>query len=192
MSIGLKPELSPDKASMLTLVMALAICDTIHEVTGLDSRIKWPNDIVVNGKKVCGMLTEMEAELDCIHSVVIGIGINVNQQEMPEEIRETATSLFLESGEKIIRAHIIEKAMEYFEDYYAQFMEKGDLSLLKEAYNARLVNMDAGVRVLDPRGEYEGIAKGINTEGELLVERNGETVRVYAGEVSVRGVYGYV
>lgn len=192
MSIGLKPELSPDKASMLTLVMALAICDTIHEVTGLDSRIKWPNDIVVNGKKVCGMLTEMEAELDCIHSVVIGIGINVNQQEIPEEIRETATSLFLESGEKIIRAHIIEKAMEYFEDYYAQFMEKGDLSLLKEAYNARLVNMDAGVRVLDPRGEYEGIAKGINTEGELLVERDGETVRVYAGEVSVRGVYGYV
>lgn len=192
MSIGLKPDLSPDKASMLTLVMALAVCDAVREATGLDSQIKWPNDIVVNGKKICGMLTEMEAELDCIHSVVIGAGINVNQKEFPEEIRETATSLYLESGNSMIRAELIEKTMCYFEEYYEKFMEAGNLAPLQKAYNDRLVNCDMKVRVLDPRGEYEGIAKGVDELGELLVERDGSITKVYAGEVSVRGVYGYV
>lgn len=192
MSIGLKPELSPDKASMLTLVMALAVCDAIHGVSGLDSRIKWPNDIVVNGKKICGMLTEMEAELDCIHSVVIGVGINVNQKEFAEEIRETATSLYLESGNSMIRAELIERTMHYFEAYYEKFMEAGNLAPLQKAYNDRLVNCDTKVRVLDPRGEYEGIARGVDESGELLVERDGSITKVYAGEVSVRGVYGYV
>ena len=192
MSLGLRPEIPPDKASMLTLVMALAVCDAIRETTGSDAKIKWPNDIVINGKKVCGMLTELEAELDCIHSVVVGIGINVNQTQFDPEIAQTATSLFMESGRKVIRALLVERVMHYFEKYYAVFMEKGDLSGLKEAYDERLVNLNTGVRVLDPKGEYDGTARGIDEKGQLLVERDGEMIKVYAGEVSVRGVYGYV
>ena len=192
MSIGLKPDFAPDKASMMTLVMALAVCDAVRDITGLDSKIKWPNDIVVNGKKICGMLTEMDAELDCIHSVVIGVGINVNQAEFDEEISATATSLYLESKQKVIRAALIESVMQYFERYYEQFMREGDLSELQKEYNDRLVNLDAKVRVLDPKGEYDGVARGIDNLGELLVERDGGIVKVFAGEVSVRGVYGYV
>lgn len=192
MSVGLKPDLSPDKASMLTLVMAMAVCEATCEITKLDCKIKWPNDIVVNGKKICGMLTEMEAELDCIHSVIVGVGINVNQKQFPEEISKTATSLALESGSNIIRASLVERILFYFEHYYEQFVECGDLTFIREAYNQKLVNRNASVRVLDPKGEYDGIARGIDEQGELLVEVDGEIVKVYAGEVSVRGIYGYV
>lgn len=192
MSIGLVPDFSPEKASMLTIVMALAVHLAVSEVTGLDSGIKWPNDIVVNGKKVCGILTEMDAEMDYIHSVIIGVGINVNQKQFPEEISATATSLMLEKGESVIRAKLIERVMYYFENYYETFLETLDLSGLAEAYNNALVNKDKSVRVLDPKGEYDGIAKGIDESGELIVETEKGTKKVYAGEVSVRGIYGYV
>ncbi|MDD2972912.1 MAG: biotin--[acetyl-CoA-carboxylase] ligase [Lachnospiraceae bacterium] len=193
MTLSLKPEFTPDKASMLTLVMAQAVTNAIEEASGLSSGIKWPNDIVVNGKKVCGILTEMSAELDYIHYVVIGVGINVNLPEVSEELKVTATSLFIEGRKKIMRAQIIERVMHYFEEYYELFLQTEDLSGLLNVYNHSLVNCDREVRVLDPKGEYIGTARGINELGELLVEKaEGEIVRVYAGEVSVRGLYGYV
>lgn len=196
MTILLRPEFAPDKASMLTLVMALSVADAICEVTGLDAGIKWPNDIVVNKKKVCGILTEMNAELDYIQYVVIGVGINVNNNavdEFPEEIRQSATSLKIESGMRISRAVILERVLAHFEKNYHIFTGTLDLSMLLKSYDARLLNLNAEVRVLDPKGEYTGIARGINPAGELLVEKeNGEVIPVYAGEVSVRGLYGYV
>ena len=196
MTILLKPRFIPDKASMLTLVMALSVADAIAEATGLSAGIKWPNDVVVNKKKVCGILTEMNAELDYIQYVVIGVGINVNNnspEEFPEEIRQTATSLKIESGMQISRAALLERVLAHFEKNYNIFTKKLDLSALMEAYDARLLNLNAEVRVLDPKGEYTGIARGINPAGELLVEKeNGEVVPVYAGEVSVRGLYGYI
>ena len=196
MTIMLKPDFVPDKASMLTLVMALSVADAITETTGLQTGIKWPNDIVVNKKKVCGILTEMNAELDYIQHVVIGVGINVNNgspEEFPEEIRQTATSLKIESGTQICRAALIERVLFHFEKNYDTFVRFLDLSGIMEAYDKHLLNLDAEVKVLDPKGEYTGIARGINATGELLVEKeNGDIVQVYAGEVSVRGLYGYV
>lgn len=196
MTILLKPQFVPDKASMLTLVMALSVADAIVEATGLDAGIKWPNDVVVNKKKVCGILTEMNAEPDYIQYVVIGVGINVNNnspEEFPEEIRQSATSLKIESGMQISRAALLERVLAHFEKNYNIFTGKLDLSALMKAYDARLLNLNAEVRVLDPKGEYTGIARGINPAGELLVEKeNGEVVPVYAGEVSVRGLYGYI
>ena len=121
-SVLLKPEVSPDKASMLTLVAAMAVAKAITETTGLVSQIKWPNDIVVNKKKVCGMLTELSAEMTRINYVVIGIGINANNKEFPDEIKETATSLFIESGKHIKRAAVIEAVGRYFEQYYDEFI----------------------------------------------------------------------
>ncbi len=196
MTIMLKPDFAPDKASMLTLVMALSVADAIAETIGLQAGIKWPNDVVVNSKKVCGILTEMNVESDYIQYVVIGVGINANNgslEEFPEEIRQTATSLKIESGVHISRAALIERVLFHFEKNYDIFVSSLDLSELMEAYDKRLLNLDAEVRVLDPKGEYSGIAKGINSSGELLVEKeDGSIAQVYAGEVSVRGVYGYV
>ena len=102
MSILLRPEFPPERASMLTLVMAMAIARGIREVTGLDAGIKWPNDIVADGKKLCGILTEMSTEMEYIRYVVIGIGINVSMKEFPEELKQKATSLELCLGLSLI------------------------------------------------------------------------------------------
>lgn len=125
--------------------------------------------------------------------VIVGIGINANMTEFPEEIRETATSLYLEKGEQADRENVIAKIMAAFEIYYKKFLETLDLSLLKEEYDSRLINLGRQVTVLAPSGSYSGICRGIDMEGELLVDlADGQQKRVSSGEVSVRGVYGYV
>ena len=194
MTVVLRPQCRPEKASVLTLVMALAVLKAVSEQIPQKCSIKWPNDIVVNGKKICGILTEMSAELDGIHYVVIGTGTNVNQEFLAEEIQETATALRIECGHQINRATLVARTLYYLEKYYAIFEENWDFSGLVNEYNQFLVNRDREVCVLDPKGAYEGTARGINENGELLVERksDGELVQVYAGEVSVRGIYGYV
>lgn len=193
MSILTRPELHPSCASMLTLVAALAVSEAVETVCGVRPSIKWPNDIVLNGKKLCGILTEMSTELECIHYVVTGIGINANMESFPEEISAVATSLFLETGEKVKRSRLIGAVMESFEKYYDRFMEIGDMSGLQEEYNSRLANAGRQVRVLSPGNEYTGTAVGIDETGELLVKMDdGEIRRVISGEVSVRGIYGYV
>lgn len=193
MSILLRPVFSPAKAPMVTLVMALSVAQAIADVTDLEVKIKWPNDIVVNKKKVVGILTELTMETDYIQYLVCGVGINVNQTEFPENISATATSIYLEGGKKVNRAGLIEKVMERFEDNYETFCKTEDMSGLIEAYNRVLVNKETQVRVLDPKGEYNGLSHGINEMGELIVEKqDGAIENVYAGEVSVRGIYGYV
>lgn len=197
-TIVVRPTFIPDQASMITLVMALSVAEAIHEVTGLQTGIKWPNDIVVNGKKVVGILTEMSMtpEMNEIQFLVAGVGVNVNQEgveEFPEELRGTATSLKIESGRQIDRVELLTKILARFEEDYETFERTVNLSGLRARYESRLVGRDAWVRVLDPAGEYTGISRGITETGELIVEKEtGETVLVYAGEVSVRGLYGYV
>lgn len=193
MSLLLRPELQPSSAPMLTLVMAVSVVRVLRRQTGADIRIKWPNDIVLDGKKLCGILTEMSAELGYIHYVVIGVGINVNQPEFPEEIADRAVSLMQAAGAPVLRAPLIAEVLREFEAYYRIFMATGDLSGMQQEYNRLLVNVGRKVRVLEPGHEYEGCTDGINEKGELLVRREDGTVTaVYAGEVSVRGIYGYV
>lgn len=194
MTLLLRPQCRPEKASVLTLVMAVSVLEAIKELLSQPCAIKWPNDIVVNNKKVCGILTEMSAELDGIHYVVIGAGINVNQEQMAKEIQDKATSLYIEGRELIKRAQLVARVLHYFEANYAIFEKTWDFSGFVDKYNQYLVNRDREVRVLDPKGEYDGVARGINENGELIVERrsDGQTELVYAGEVSVRGIYGYV
>ena len=193
MTILLYPEISPLKAPQLTLVMAIAVAEGIKEVTGLDTKIKWPNDIVVNGRKICGILTEMSTEIDYINHVVIGAGINVNQDDFPEDIRKTASSLKMELGKQVKRSELIAAIMKSFEKDYEIFVKTEDLSGLQELYNSMLVNLDRDVKVLEPGNEYEAHALGINKTGELIVRTDeGEEKEIYAGEVSLRGVYGYV
>lgn len=195
MSLLLRPVFSPDKASMLTLLAAHSVAGAIEAVTGLPAAIKWPNDIVINRKKTVGILTEMSlgVEQAAIDYIVIGIGINVNNTAFPEDIRDMATSLYLEKGERVSRSVLIAESMRRLEADYEAFLETEDLSAILQDYNAHLISMNKEVRVLDPKGEYTGISRGMDAQGELLVERaDGEIIKVYAGEVSVRGLYGYV
>ena len=193
MTILLRPDIMPVKAPMLTLVMAVSVAEGIRQVAGLDTKIKWPNDIVLNGKKICGILTEMSTEIDYINYVVIGVGINVNQDTFPEELQNTATSLKIESGHMYRRPELIAAIMERFEKNYESFLLTEDLSGIQGIYNDMLVNKDREVRVLEPGNEYHAYAEGINEKGELIVKTpDGEERHIFAGEVSVRGIYGYV
>lgn len=193
MTIVLRPDIRPELASMVTLVMGLSVAKAIGSLYPVSVGIKWPNDVVVNGKKICGILTEMSAEMTGIHYLVIGTGINTNVEEFPEEIQSVATSLIKELGEKVNRAELIAACLKYFEEYYEKYIAAGNLAPLKEDYEALLLNRNNKVRVLEPNHEYTGLSLGINEDGELLVEKEDGTVTaVYAGEVSVRGVYGYV
>lgn len=194
MSFLLRPQIQPENASMLTLILAMAGRKAVEEVTGLRSQIKWPNDLVVNGKKICGMLTEMSAEMDEVHYIVAGIGINVNSKTFAPELKDKATSLSLELGRDVPRSDVIAAYGKAFEEYYEKFLQTQDMSLLIEEYNQCLVNMNRGVRVLEPQNDYSGVSLGINAQGELLVRRDDtkDVVAVRSGEVSVRGIYGYV
>ena len=193
MSLVRRPDLPPASASMVTLVGAMAVTAAVGRETGLSCQIKWPNDVVSGGRKVCGILTEMSAELDCIHYIVMGMGINTGQREFPEELREKATSLLLECGRPVNRCRLAAAVLEEFEGLYARFLEDGDLRGLAAEYNSRLAGLGREVRILDPAGAYTGVSRGIDEEGRLLVEMDGgDTRRVVSGEVSVRGLYGYV
>ena len=192
MSLLLRPEFPPVKAPMLTLVMALAVARALRERTGVDVQIKWPNDLVVQGRKICRILTEMSTEMTWINYVVIGIGINVNQNEFPEELKDCASSLKMETGRRFRRSHLIAAVMEHFEMYYEQFLQEGSLAGFRKEYNELLVNKDRQVKILEPGNHYEAYALGINDAGELIVEKeDGSVQNIFAGEVSVRGIYGY-
>lgn len=193
MTLMIKPDINPNNASMLTLVAALAVAKAITSVTGEEALIKWPNDIVVNSKKVCGILTEMNAQFDYINHIVVGIGINVHNESFPEEISQMASSLMIEAGGKRFhRAQIIAETMSYFEQYYDTFLKTQDLSALVREYDELLVNRNKSVRVLDPKEPFDGKAMGITPRGELIVDTWESRKLVSSGEVSVRGIYGYV
>ena len=191
MSILLRPKFEPQYAPTLTLVMGMAVAKAVKKL-GFDVSIKWPNDVVVSHKKICGILTEMGVRDGKIDYAVIGVGINVNIREFPEEMADKATSLYLESGSEFDRSQIPGLVMEAFEEYYEKFAATCDLSGLKEEYEGILANYNQPVRVL-AKEPYEGVARGITDGGELLVEKtDGTIVAVSAGEVSVRGLYSYV
>ena len=192
MSILLRPAFEPQYAAMLTLVMGLSVAQAVQDLN-ISVSIKWPNDVVVSRKKICGILTEMGLENGKIREVVIGDGINVNLEEIPEELQDKATSLYLETGKKYDRNRIIGLVMEKFEKNYEKFIQTCDLSLMLDEYNAMLANRNQPVRILDKISPWEGTAAGINEQGELLVrDDTGEIRTVRAGEVSVRGLYSYV
>ena len=197
----LRPQLKPESVSMLTLVMAQAVAEAIKEKAGLPVGIKWPNDIVVSKKKVCGILSEMKLEQQECAYCVIGVGINVEQASFPEELKDKATSLYEEmntskgeiSHRKPKTEDLLISILSHFEELYESVSEAKSLLPMQERYNALLVNKDNEVRVLEPGNAYNGVARGITPFGELLVERTDHSLeKVYAGEVSVRGLYGYV
>ncbi|ROR28578.1 BirA family biotin operon repressor/biotin-[acetyl-CoA-carboxylase] ligase [Mobilisporobacter senegalensis] len=193
MTLVLKPGIKPADASMITLVAGLSVCKAIQKLYGANCLIKWPNDIVINGKKICGILTEMSTEFDYINHLVVGIGININTMEFPEELKLTATSIEKECGSRVLRSELIAAIMKEFELNYNIFMETCDLEGLMKDYNKYLVSINKEVVIIEAGQKYEAIALGINKNGELRIRtKDGEEKNVFSGEVSVRGIYGYI
>lgn len=189
----LRPDVEVSRASMITLVSALALAKAIEKVTGLNTLIKWPNDVVANGKKLCGILTESSTDLEYINYVVVGIGVNVNQTFFPAELTDKASSLLLELGHSVNRGAVLGEFLNRFEAYYEIFIETEDMSGLIDTYNEMLVNCGREVKIIEKDRERILKAIGIDENGGLIVE-NPEGVResIISGEVSVRGLYGYV
>lgn len=199
MTLLLRPEILPVKVSGLTLLAALALTKAVKKVCDVDAQIKWPNDVIIAKKKICGILTEMSSEENYIHYVVVGIGINANTTAFPEEIEKTATSIYLQTGKMVDRMELTAVWVQSFCEYYEQFVRQQDLSFVIEEYNSVLANKDEEVRVYYGMVEQTalentdiGIARGIDKDGALLVEAEGRMKRIVSGEVSVRGIYGYV
>ena len=195
MSMVIRPQIETASVSMLTLVAALAVAKALEQMGIYEKQtpcIKWPNDLVLHKKKICGILTELTLAGTSIDYVIIGIGINVSNQMFPEEIKHTASSILLETGQDIDRESLIVGVWDCFAAYYELFLHTQDFSRLKEEYEMYLVNKHQNVSVLDPTGTYEGTAIGITKKGELIVDTGTEQRLVSSGEVSVRGIYGYV
>lgn len=194
MSIILKPQIEPQDAAKITQIAAAAVWKAINQI-GVITQIKWPNDIVLNGKKVCGILTEMSGELNRLNYLVVGIGINANidNNEFPKEIQNMATSLKNETGKEINRRELVALILNNFEALYNKLIDDNSteeaIKICKE--NSALIGKD--VRLIIKGEEKEGKAVDINGDGELIVkDKEGNISKVISGEVSVRGLYGYI
>ncbi len=187
MSLLLKPDIPPDEISQITLIAGLAVCRAV----GNDAIIKWPNDVVINSKKICGILTELAAEDDMISYVVCGIGINVNTEKFDAELAERATSLLIETGKKHKRAEIVQSVLTEFEALYKEFLKNRLDNILPE-YEKMCVTIGREVNVVYRNKSINGMAAGIASDGSLIVDTPEGRITVSSGEVSVRGMYGYI
>jgi BirA family transcriptional regulator, biotin operon repressor / biotin---[acetyl-CoA-carboxylase] ligase len=184
-SIVLRPPLSPAAAPILTLLAGVAAHNSVRSTTGLRVDIRWPNDLLVNGKKVCGILTEMKAEVDRLHTVVLGIGINVNHGSMPKELRDIATSLALEGGRHYSRLHILAELLRDVERYYHMLLKEGNAAIVREWSAASSYANGKRVRVKAGECEYSGATAGMDASGALKIRRdNGRQELLVAGEIT--------
>ena len=200
MSLLLRPSFEAQKASQMTLLSAMAVTESVQRALAQacgeyapECQIKWPNDVLIRDKKICGILTEMHSKPDGSYYVVIGIGMNVNLTEFAPELQDKATSLLLETGKKFDRDMLIRYFGESFWHFYTSYETKGDLSEITDDYDRMLVSRNRRVRIEGTEAKMIGTALGINKDGELLVKTDdGQITAVRSGEVSVRGIYGYV
>ncbi|SHE72384.1 BirA family transcriptional regulator, biotin operon repressor / biotin-[acetyl-CoA-carboxylase] ligase [Thermoanaerobacter uzonensis DSM 18761] len=192
MSIILKPNIQPQEAINLTQVAAISVVKAIEEVFHVESKIKWPNDIILNNKKVCGILTEMSSEIDKINYVIIGIGVNVNCDNFPEELKGKATSLYLETNSKVDRKKLTASILNNLEFYYNAYLQKGFV-YIRPICIEKSITIGRQIKVIANEGEIEGKAVTIDNNGSLVVEtKEGKRLSIMSGDVSVRGLLDYV
>ena len=186
-SVILKPETQPENLSKITLIAGISLAKAVSAVSGLDVGIKWPNDLIINSKKVAGILTELFLKDDG-KCVILGIGVNVENAGFPKEISDIATSVKIESGIEIKKEDILKKFLEIFEEDYEMFLSGGFLAF-KSEYEIKCKTLKKEIRVITPTEEYTAFSVGISDNGELIIEKGEETITLNSGEVSVRGIY---
>lgn len=186
-SVILRPDFLPQEAPKCTLLAAVAVTKAIYDVTGVKVGIKWPNDILYNGKKLVGILTEMSAEMERINYIVIGIGIDVNisVEEMPEDIRDIATSLSQITGKEVSRLKLLNKLLYHLEQLYIMAQKQNFAPILDE-WRKYSITLNQEIKVISGNNVTYGKAVDIDDDGALLVKINGQIKRVLAGDVSIR------
>lgn len=192
MSIILKPDIDPQSVAKVTQIGAAALVTALKDF-GIQAYIKWPNDIILNGKKVCGILTEMSAEINKVNYLVMGIGINVNidADEFPEELRKTATSLSCETGHKISRKELLSSFLKNFEILYDEFIHKDNIKDTINICRENSILIGKEVKIIKRNEEFFGKAVDLSDSGELIVQYpDGSIEEIVSGEVSIRGISG--
>ncbi len=187
-SMILRPAMPPSKTSVITLLTAVAVAEALLLLTDMDVKIKWPNDILIKGKKIAGILTEISMEMDSIDFIIIGLGLNVNTSldEMPEAIQQTATSFFIETGLPVSRAAIIRAYLEKFEHYYG-ILGKHGFKPVMDRWKALsgIIGKQVDIDVMGNR--YKGMVEDIDNDGVLILcDKNGDYHRIFSGDVIVR------
>ena len=183
-SIILRPPLAPAAAPVLTLMTGVATQQAVSSTTGLPVDIRWPNDLLLNGKKVCGILTEMSAELDRLHAVVLGIGLNVNHREMPPALKEIATSLRMEGRKSYSRAQILVAMLKELERKYRLLLDEGSAAITRAWTAASTYAKGKRIRVHSGVGEFLATTLGLEPSGALRVRReDGREESLVAGEI---------
>lgn len=187
-SLVLRPDIPPAEASPVTLLAAVAAASAMEKAAGVSPGIKWPNDILADGRKICGILTEMSAEMERVNFLVVGTGINVNTppESFPEEVRDMATSLRAVKGGDVSRAALLRQYLREFEHYYRVWLDDGFKPVLDE-WKRRCVTLDRPVLVKSSRESWEGWAEDVDPDGALVLRlKDGSRRRFLAGEVSLR------
>lgn len=194
MSIILKPQISPMKVSRITLLGAAAVSSALERM-GIESSIKWPNDILIQDKKISGILTEMSGEMDMVNYIIMGIGINVNlgERDIPEDLRDKATSIKISVGKEINRKKLMANILNKFEELYMEFRDKDDISQTIEICRKHSALIGKEIKIIKGEELRFGRAIDLDEEGQLVVEfQDGVVERIYSGEVSIRGIEGYI
>jgi BirA family biotin operon repressor/biotin-[acetyl-CoA-carboxylase] ligase len=188
-SAVLRPNLRPSQIIQIPLIAGVAVCKAIRKVTPLEPRIKWPNDITVGGKKVAGILAEMNCDMDRVDYIVLGIGVNVNTEcsLLPEPTREIASSLAEKCGEYVSRVRLVQCILTEFDALYITFLASG-FDSLREEWKAVDSTVGSWVKVSDAEEEMRGKALDIDGEGFLLIRKeNRDVKRIISGDVSLIG-----
>lgn len=184
MSVVLRPEIEPARASGLTLATATGVCGLLRDMTGLDIWVKWPNDLLVDSKKLCGILSEAVSNPGGIEAIVVGLGLNVNVgvDEVPDELADIMTSLRIEAGRQFDRLRLLGAVRDVVVEYADRYAQDGYPAIIDEL---RQYDRTIGrqVEVSKNGGWRDGVSKGISDDGGLLVDIDGHVEKVQAGEV---------
>jgi len=183
LSAILRPRVHPSKVYPITFISSLAVSDTIASVAGLEPTLKWPNDVLVNGKKICGTLLELSIETDLVRFVVVGTGLNINMKEVDEELKEKATSLYLETKKVYERSFVCGILLSNLEKYYLLFKEKGEQEICR-TWEERAGIKGKYMEIIQMGEVYKGISEGIDASGAMLLNMDGRTKKIIAGDVS--------
>ncbi len=199
MSLVLRPDIPFEEVQIITLAASVAVVQALYDIAQIEAGIKWPNDIIINGKKVCGILVEMNMEIDRINFLVLGIGLNVNQQknDFSQELLDKAVSLKMHVEEtlntqKILkRNELIAAILLKFEEIYDK-VKSGAFEDIISEWKRYSVTLGKEVNITYKDEQYRGVAEDITKDGKLIVKcEDGNVKEVFSGEISVRGLLGY-
>lgn len=189
-SLILKPEIEVFKIMQITLIAGISLCETIKQMANIDAKIKWPNDILINNKKVCGILTELNAQIDNIFYIILGIGINVNNEKFDQDLKQKATSLYLETNKNIEKQKILACFLKNFEQKYFIYKKEKSFDPFLKQYKDLCVNLNKKAKILHKGKEIIGEVIDISHLGEIVFKTDTDILKISSGEVSLRNVDG--